>query len=708
MRHTTETSIPSSEAGGTSPGFGPALALASLATAFIAAPLLGLAHDLFISHVFVEDAFYYLVPAMQYHSTGVIALDGRTWTNGYHPLWMLINLAITALIQEKQRLPYIVSGVGWASAVVAFGLLSRASDWQSEADATKKTVFPYALASVWLLSPMYYLWLNGMESAVALLSLVACVAVSCMKPGLSSAMLLGLALGLAVLARLDFILLAAMMLLALAVWHAMHEGGSIATRYTATACGICVLVVAPYFLLNKIAFGGFGTSSAMSKVFYARHTGETGIEHLVANLAAFTGNFFSQLVGQPSPTLSRGFLGLLVIGLAGWGLRVKAHKTLRDGALRDWLEVVICIFPIVHAVAYAYALGHFARDAYINWYFVPQVFALGYLAAVGAADIVASRSQALLPLALLVLLPLFGCGLERISKIRGFTHVSPFVALGHSINLTTPPGSRIAAFSAGTQAFLAEEGRTVSNIDGLISSREFVTKHLIPGHIFEYLCKEDIDFFSDHAGDLQVSPLSWPSGNGVSIAIPESQMELVAQGPSWSNGFLNVVQVHKADFIRKEPELISHRVGSALGKMFATTKSTGQQEPIAPATAATEEALELPSLVGKEVSNVFGFVTLDAGAYKVVVDGQLNCGPEEEEGGLVRVSLASWIDAITWAETVFDRQRLGPDGRVRLVLFGHVGTRSETAEVRVATLGTGAALRVFSVDIYRIKDVVDE
>ena len=65
-------------------------------------------------------------------------------------------------------------------------------------------------------------------------------------------------------------------------------------------------------------------------------------------------------------------------------------------------------------------------------------------------------------------------GIRSVAEVVGTTRPSVFASAAEVINRTTPAGARIGAFSAGTQAFLMEDERTVTNLDGLASSPAYL------------------------------------------------------------------------------------------------------------------------------------------------------------------------------------------------------------------------------------------
>jgi hypothetical protein len=161
--------------------------------------------------IYPDDAFYYLRIAQN-----VVAGQGWTFdrlapSNGFHPLYMLMVLPIMALTRGDLVLPIHLSGVmltGWAvaTAIVLRALLVKVAGWR---------IAIVGLA-LWAICPYFILMsVNGLETGVAVFFalLVPLLYLSwfCSDevPGRKRALAFGCVCGLAILARIDLLLLLA-------------------------------------------------------------------------------------------------------------------------------------------------------------------------------------------------------------------------------------------------------------------------------------------------------------------------------------------------------------------------------------------------------------------------------------------------------------------------------------------------------------------
>jgi hypothetical protein len=379
---------------------------------------------------------------------------------------------------------------------------------------------------------------------------------------------------------------------------------------------------------------------------------------------------------------------------------------LRKGSAYRPVLLGFVVFAIAHPVVYVYKLGHFARDKYIDWYFVPQVFlgAVAFAVGVACAARVAKLSFRLpaIFLGCSAVAGVFVTGHAQAKIKSSYSHVSPFVKLGRELNLVTPAGARIASFSSGTQAFLLTDGRSMTNIDGLINSVDFIRRYLVGGDIERYLCENGIEYFSDYAGDLQFAPVYWHSGAGFSSIFRTSALELIAQGPGWGNGYLNISKIHcGGGWDRSTRELVK-RDGAAIGRLFVT--SHGRQVEVPIQRFQVGRGLVLASTSGSETSNAFNFVPVEAGTYKVTVElERVGDASSRLDAPVARVSFASWADGVTFGETVFQMSDIADRGKsFRLVIYGSTGRPYPSAEVRIANLGAGIDILVKEVTVYKL------
>jgi hypothetical protein len=170
-----------------------------------------------------DDAFYYFKVAVNINAGRGVTFDGVNPTNGFHPLWMLICIPIFSLAKIDLLLPLRVvvlvsSMLGAGSGILLFRLL-------------KKYVLAEiaALVSVvWVFQPLIHqtITMNGLESTISAfcIALFVYLVSSREAEGITERNLVfvGLAGGLAILARLDNVFV----VMLLGLWFVLKPFGS--------------------------------------------------------------------------------------------------------------------------------------------------------------------------------------------------------------------------------------------------------------------------------------------------------------------------------------------------------------------------------------------------------------------------------------------------------------------------------------------------
>jgi 4-amino-4-deoxy-L-arabinose transferase-like glycosyltransferase len=160
--------------------------------------------------IYQDDAFYYLKLAQNLIEGRGLTFDGVTATNGFHPLYLILLLPILAVSGGEPIAPIHASAILLSAAAVLTGwLVFRLTRRLAGAAAGL-----IALA-VWALSPYFtVLGINGLETGLAMLFAVAAlyaylewVRLADGAPSSGRAAALGAVFGLAVLARIDLLLL---------------------------------------------------------------------------------------------------------------------------------------------------------------------------------------------------------------------------------------------------------------------------------------------------------------------------------------------------------------------------------------------------------------------------------------------------------------------------------------------------------------------
>ena len=164
-----------------------------------------------LSHFVIEDMGYYLTTARNIVGGKGVTLDGENPTNGFHPLWLVILCLLQALFGSHQETMFHV-------ALSVSALLFVLTGWllcqQIRADAGAWLVAPFA-GLFFFNYRLVSIPLGGLETAVSGMTVVIVarfVSRWADSLNLKRAAILGGLLGLAYLARMDALLLGAIVL----------------------------------------------------------------------------------------------------------------------------------------------------------------------------------------------------------------------------------------------------------------------------------------------------------------------------------------------------------------------------------------------------------------------------------------------------------------------------------------------------------------
>ena len=519
-----------------------ALGASILLSLIVAGRLLALELEVFASTVFLEDAFYYLVPAWNWVHEGSLSLDGRNITNGFHPLWMGVQVALAALAPERWVMPRLAAGVGLALGLTGALLLARRFE-----DRRVRTLV-VALA---LFGPAAVFWMSGMESGLTFffLALLLCTwsQLVLRGPSIGHGLAAGALLGGLILARLDQVALAGLLLVlsaGVAFTRSRDERKSLLLRLACAAAGAS-MVVATYLATNWLRFSSLTPVNALAKRHYAA-ADERNLESVLAWTAAYVGHFanyfFRRQFGEPA--LLRSALALALLVTVGGLLLAGCLEVWKRRAMwaRDPAPLALLSFALLHPLLYALGLGSFAAVGYYSWYFVPEFAALLLLVGSGLNAVLSSEKSLSKPLrAGLMALPLI-LACASIMTLRASTGARPnvFVHAANLLNRWTPPGARCAAHSAGTQAFFLTEGRRITNLDGLSNSPAFFRGAFLPRKILAFLDEEGVHYLSDYSQNVSAS--DWTLLNGESI--PADRISLLAQARWEEDLWFSIARLH--------------------------------------------------------------------------------------------------------------------------------------------------------------------
>jgi len=153
-----------------------------------------------VANVIPDDGFYYFKIARNIVEGAGSTFDGVEITNGYHPLWMVVILPLFALFGDDaaMRLSLMLCGALFiGSGAVLWSIVYR---W-----GLSRTARMIGLG-FWLYNPfLIFEMMNGLETALATFLLLATfLMIEIRGTTVRGTLFVGLLMGAAVLARLDF------------------------------------------------------------------------------------------------------------------------------------------------------------------------------------------------------------------------------------------------------------------------------------------------------------------------------------------------------------------------------------------------------------------------------------------------------------------------------------------------------------------------
>jgi hypothetical protein len=415
--------------------------------------------------VTLDDAGYYLVLAENVARGHGPTLDGHEPTSGYHPLWLLVLLP-TAVLAPAHKL---LVAAALQALLVAAGALAGFCALRASCGAPA-ALLGSLLWLAWAVATRVA-W-GGLEWSLQalLLLLVAGTWARDFAEGWPAARgpwrRLGLLLALASLARLEALALLPCLLLVLVRRARGGRAGSWpAPRAWLALAGPPVLAALLWGGVNVVATGHpLPVSAALkgewSQALLDRELGSSPRRPAapLATLAARAANLAWPVTHQRRAV----WLPLLVGALGGLAFA-------RHPRGRPWAPFALYAGLQVAALNAVYYDGY----AWQAWYFVaPPWLACVLLAEAGRALARAGRAGRLLvALATAALLAFVAWDVGRWRADLAGRGEEPLCRLARLVRESTPADARIGAWNAGLLALLS--GRSVTNLDGLASSREY-------------------------------------------------------------------------------------------------------------------------------------------------------------------------------------------------------------------------------------------
>ena len=211
--------------------------------------------DQFVS----DDSLFYVVIAQNILDAGLSTFNGYIETNGYHPLWQLLNVFGVAISRFLSMDPLI--GVGFIYHLFMAGSIYLVYK-------IEKIVHFFSFSIVSMIFIFLFIangTLQNMESAVALFFVLYTLyfSIKTDNPNAKNFFIFGLILGLAFLARLDLVFFGIIVVfyIILKYWKKFISEPKLFIYFIVGG----LIIVIPYFIYNEITFGSIAPVSGALK-----------------------------------------------------------------------------------------------------------------------------------------------------------------------------------------------------------------------------------------------------------------------------------------------------------------------------------------------------------------------------------------------------------------------------------------------------------
>lgn len=474
-----------------------------------------------------DDSFYVFQIARSIAQGQGPTFDGTHLTNGFQPLYVLLLVPVFAVAGSDPIAPIYAALVLLAlcSAATAFFIYRIARRYASHAASLLAT-------ALWVFSPIVIRQTaNGLETALAGLCFAGAVfwyleRVRPLPPSRGRLLRLGLLLGVAILARVDLVLLAlAMALDYLLVIRRRGEPGALAGF--AAALAACLAVCAPWIIYGLIAVGTplqeSGAATRFLSLAYAplfdmgpramRYTGpDVGFvwDHLVRSLSVLKTNPMTHTLFRAVQKLGgAGSLSLAISRLIATGLVVVFGLWVwaRNRRTSSSEITFLLLFSVLMIAAYsAWVFGIFF---FLRYYFPLFIVAAVY-GAMAIDDVVALVSKRSLPVRRIAVaagaLYVVAFSWMSLNSVFRSTPVYRFYDIARWVGSNIDEGATVGVFQSGAIGYLS--GRRVVNLDGKVNHEAGVA--LREGRFEQYLRGAGIDVVMDDVKvlDLFLGPWS--------------------------------------------------------------------------------------------------------------------------------------------------------------------------------------------------------
>ncbi len=479
----------------------------------------------------VDDSYYYFGIARNLLAGLGVTHDGVHPTAGFHPAWMAVVVAVTAITGPDLYLPvattlYLQVLLALATGIALFRVARRAAGPEGAL---------FAVLAWSVMPPFVVESINGLETGLACLAAVlglgahlSAIVPSRGRPPLRTALAVGALYGFMILCRLDLGLLAAILgghwlLLAL-----RREPGArkAPVRLLAAATLTGLVVVAPWFTFVHVQTGGWlpesGAATRTIALAYGTRPGDEDTVHVDIESPP-PGFYVAQLLATARETLTRptwwpvtaattalreagavpfGVKGLGAIGCTlgllwiGWRTFRRRQVAQATGTMSRVVGPLVLLVSIGYIAAYSlFVFGSW----WFQRYYLPMTMLWVLYSALPLQrtyDLFRrqwSEGHARLAAALLATLALTWSLAGREAQQGLLNPTTPYWEMVDIVDQVLPEGTRLGAFQSGTLAYGSRHA--VINLDGVVNRDAALAVR--EGRVLQYAMDEGVDCILD-------------------------------------------------------------------------------------------------------------------------------------------------------------------------------------------------------------------
>lgn len=448
-----------------------------------------------------DDLFYFTEVAKNVALGHGLTFDGIHPTTGVQPLWTLILLPFAKAFQNPETaLKTILALASFISLITAFFfplILNR---------ALPKIGYKIGVIAgcVWMLHPkIMQVSFEGTEAALAALAWLSSIGAWLHTQKTQKYYLLGVVLGLGILARIDHLILA----LTLFIFPLSGLSKTI-KKGLQMLPGIAILFGGWLFACWRTTGSISMDSGKVKRLHFLRSSGlEDGVSFFDSE---FIFNLFKRSLHSVKVLLQAdASVSITVVTLILFMLgTITFRTTIRGQNLKTILPTTTKTMARLYPVLLASALVFLAYSIYLpnmrSWYLIPLFVSATILLATIGYDLFlteqGSSKPRLIPKTVAVLLILAAVHTEAINKPRKGVDPVFFDAINY-VNKNVDAGTSIGAFNAGMVGAWLTPNYTVINLDGVvnhsagnaISSRSLST----------YIKEQGIEYLLDNKGSIE-------------------------------------------------------------------------------------------------------------------------------------------------------------------------------------------------------------